>query len=69
MEANDPARGYDQGLQDGRLAAIEAMQLQQNMRIDNHSNRISTIEKAMYIMIGLIAAVEFFPLLADFLKP
>ena len=59
---------YEDGIVKGRLDAIEHMQTGQNVRLDNHSSRISGLEKAMWVVIGAIAAIEFFPVLADFLR-
>lgn len=59
---------YEDGLVEGRLAAVEHMQTSQNMRLDNHAGRISALEKAMWLVIGAIAALEFFPIMASFFK-
>lgn len=59
---------YEDGIVEGRLAAVEHMQQGQNLRLDNHSQRISALERAMWVVIGAIAAIEFFPILASFLK-
>ena len=59
---------YERGLQDGRIAAIEAMQISQNIRLDGHGARISALEKGGYILLGVIFAMEFFPLIADMLR-
>jgi len=54
---------YEDGLIAGRMAAVEHMQTGQNLRLDNHSTRISALERAMWVVIGAIAALEFFPIL------
>jgi hypothetical protein len=58
---------YEDGLLRGRLDAVEHMQVNQNMRLESHSSRIGSLERAMWVVIGAIAAVQFFPLLAKFL--
>lgn len=59
---------YEDGLVEGRLAAVEHMQSSQNLRLDNHSVRISSLERAMWVVIGAIAALEFFPVIANILR-
>ena len=59
---------YEDGLVEGRLAAVEHMQSSQNLRLDNHSQRISALERAMWVVIGAIAALEFFPIIGALLK-
>lgn len=59
---------YEDGLVEGRLAAVEHMQSSQNLRLDNHSVRISSLERAMWVVIGAIAALEFFPVIANMLR-
>ena len=59
---------YEDGIVEGRLSAVEHMQTGQNLRLDNHSQRISALERAMWVVIGAIAALEFFPVIANMLK-
>lgn len=59
---------YEDGLVEGRLAAVEHMQSSQNLRLDNHSTRISSLERAMWVVIGAIAALEFFPIVAQLIR-
>lgn len=59
---------YEDGLVEGRLAAVEHMQSSQNVRLDNHGQRISSLERAMWVVIGAIAALEFFPIIGKALQ-
>lgn len=59
---------YEDGVVEGRLAAVEHMQTGQNLRLDGHSHRILSLERAMWIVVGAIAAIEFFPVMALFVK-
>jgi hypothetical protein len=59
---------YEDGLVEGRLKAVENMQHGQNLRLDNHSIRISSLERAMWVVIGAIAALEFFPIAATMIR-
>ena len=59
---------YEDGLVEGRLTAVEHMQTNQNLRLDNHGQRISALERAMWVVIGAIAALEFFPIIGAALK-
>jgi hypothetical protein len=64
----DKIKTYEDGIVEGRLAAVEHMQTGQNLRLDNHSQRISSLERAMWVVIGAIAALEFFPVIAKMIK-
>jgi hypothetical protein len=61
-------RTYEDGVVQGRLSAVEHMQTGQNVRLDNHSTRISSLERAMWVVIGAIAALEFFPIFGSALS-
>ena len=65
---NNQEKTYEDGVVEGRLAAVEHMQTGQNVRLDNHGARISALERAMWVVIGAIAALEFFPVIADALR-
>jgi hypothetical protein len=66
MDSN--GKTYEDGVVKGRLDAIEHMQTGQNLRLDNHAHRISSLERAMWVVIGAIAALEFFPILGQALQ-
>ena len=57
---------YDDGLQDGKIRAIEEMQGRQNNRLDQHNGRISNLEKVSWLLIGAILFAEFAPQLKAF---
>ena len=56
---------YENGMRDGKIEALEAMQSLQNDRLDSHSLRLISLEKAGYILLGAIAASEFLPLVFE----
>lgn len=60
---------YEEGLRDGRIAALEHMQHSQNSRLDKHESRISIQERITYGLLGAIALLEVIPLLRDVLVP
>ena len=57
---------YEDGLRDGKITSLEAMQSSQNKRLNNHSDRLSNLERTSYLMIGAILFIEFFPQFKDF---
>ncbi len=58
---------YDAGVRDGRIEAIERMQVDQNKRLDEHSDRIRAQERVVYGLIGAIALIEVLPALRGML--
>jgi len=59
---------YEDGIRDGRIQAIEAMQVHQNKRLDNFATqfekcdaRLRLQEKVVWGLIGAIALVGFLP--------
>ncbi len=57
---------YEQGVIEGKIEAIEDMQIAQNMRLKDHSRRISAIERVVYALTGIIVFIEFTPELRNF---
>jgi len=58
--------GKAEGLVEGKLIAIEDMQVRQNTRLDGHNVRISALEKTSYSLIAIILFIEFAPQLKAF---
>ena len=52
---------YRQGLQDGKITAIEEMQRKQNDRLDDHVKRLSSLEKTSYIVLGMVLLLQALP--------
>ena len=65
--ANEAPHGYDEGLRDGKIIAIENMQLAQNIRLDGHDQRISNLERVAYIVLGIVMFLEFAPQLKSWM--
>jgi len=57
---------YDDGLRDGKIQAIEDIEIRQNERLDNHGTRISNLEKALYGVMAIVVFIEFAPQLKAF---
>ena len=64
MEANPT---YADGLRDGRILAVEDMQVKQNDRMDSHSKRLTLLERVAWIMFGVVGMIQFAPALTKFL--
>ncbi len=59
---------YEEGLRDGKIKALEEMVTRHDERLDKHENRIGTLEKVAYSLIGAIALMQFaVPVLQRFL--
>lgn len=50
---------YEEGKRDGRLQAIETVIGDHKMKFEEHNKRISTLERASYIVLGIILWLEF----------
>ena len=64
---NELPHGYEEGLRDGKIIAIENMQLAQNTRLDAHDHRISNLERVAYIVLGIVMFLEFAPQLKSWI--
>jgi len=64
MEANPT---YADGLRDGRILAVEDMQVTQNNRLTSHSGRITVLERVAWILAGATAVIQFAPAIRSFL--
>lgn len=53
--------GYKEGLRDGKIHAIEDMQVVQNERLKEHNGRISKLERVSYIILGIAGVMQFGP--------
>ena len=52
---------YEDGLQEGKLQALERMTLHHADRIDHHEKRLQMQERITYGILGAIAFIEFWP--------
>lgn len=58
MEANPT---YADGLRDGRILAVEDMQVNQNTRLDQAEKRLTVLERVAWILIGVVGLIQFSP--------
>ena len=61
----DDDKGYAQGLMDGKIEALEATAASHALRLDQHSVRLHLLERALWLMLGVVAAIEFLPRVFD----
>ena len=61
-----PDHDYEAGLRDGRLQAVENMLADHGDRLDQHSSRLSKLEKVSYIVLGVVLVIQFYPALQAF---
>jgi len=52
---------YEDGLQEGRLAGLEAMVNEHKGRMDNHSQRLRLLERIVWGLAGIAFLIEFYP--------
>tara|TARA_R110000796_G_scaffold52744_1_gene124196 strand:- start:12298 stop:12495 length:198 start_codon:yes stop_codon:yes gene_type:complete len=58
---------YAAGLRDGEINALKDRQILHASRLDKHENRIGTLEKTAYIVLGALLLLEFAPSLQKIL--
>ena len=58
--AVDP-KTYDEGLRDGKIAALERLSMHHTNRLDAQAERIHRLEKIAWAMLGIIALMQFAP--------
>ena len=58
---------YEEGVRDGRISALEKIQIAHDDRFDHHDRRISVLEKLSYAVIGIIAFIQVIPLFTKLL--
>lgn len=56
---------YEQGVHDGKIEAIETTLARHSARMDNHSTRIRTMEKVMWMLMGAIFVINILPGVID----
>ena len=61
--ANEPIKTYEDGLRDGRLERLVGQMDDHQGRLNNHSQRLSRIEKVMYGLIGVVAFINIWPVI------
>ncbi len=55
------AKDYEDGLRDGQIAALEEVASSHKDRLDNHANRLRTLERVIWMLAGVIAFVNLWP--------
>jgi hypothetical protein len=60
--------GYDEGLRDGRLQALEDRAKLHGQRLDNHDTRLTAQERIVYAFLGAFALIQVWPVLKEFLR-
>ncbi len=56
-----PHESYQDGLRDGRIAALETIAARQDTRLDRQGTRLRILERMMWALLGAMALVEFAP--------
>ena len=59
---------YEQGLTDGKIDALESILSQHRTRLDDHSSRLRLLERSLWVMLGILTAVQFLPEIFAFIK-
>lgn len=58
---------YQEGLRDGRIAALEKQAQSHSSRLDGHERRISAQERITYALLGAITLMQVLPAIKAFL--
>jgi hypothetical protein len=59
--AHAHAHTYDEGLRDGKIAALAEATARAHERIDRHEVRITAQERITYAVIGILGFLELLP--------
>ncbi len=63
----EPIPTYADGLRDGKIVAVEDMNVVQNARLSKHDSRIAVLERVAWILAGATAVIQFAPAIRHFL--
>jgi len=56
-----PDKTYEDGLVEGRVMSLERMMVEHKGRLDNHSKRLSYLERAMWMLAGIVLFINAWP--------
>ena len=59
---------YEDGILEGRIQAIEAIVHRHDMRFVSHSDRLRLLERALWITLGIVIAIQFIPEFFDLVE-
>ena len=59
---------YEQGLVDGKLFALEQITAKHDKRLNHHSERLKTMERIIYAVLGAYTFVQLLPTLQKLFK-
>lgn len=59
---------YREGLREGQILALQEVQKAHNNRLNEHSKRISVLERTTYMILGAILFIQIFPTLKNILN-
>lgn len=61
-------RTYEDGVRDGRIAALEDISGRHEDCLDSHSRRLALLERIMWAGGGIVAFIEFIPQIRTLLQ-
>jgi hypothetical protein len=59
--SEDRTRTYEEGVQDGRIAALETITEQHHERLNDHSSRLKKMERIIWLAFGALFAIQALP--------
>jgi len=59
---------YKEGVRDGRIQSLEHRMNKSDSRHEAHENRFKYIERLMWMFIGAVGLVQFFPMIERLFK-
>jgi len=60
-EGRTRSEEYQEGLRDGKIAALEEGVARAHVRIDKHESRITAQERISYALLGSLALIQVWP--------
>ena len=52
---------YEDGIVEGKIEAMEAILSRHDIRLDGHGQRLHLLERALWLTLGVVVAIEFLP--------
>ena len=54
-------KSFEDGMVEGKIIAMEAILSRHDSRLDGHGQRLHLLERALWLTLGVVVAIEFLP--------
>lgn len=59
---------YEEGVTEGKLAYLKSVTETLTIRVNDHSQRLRILERAMWVMLGIVTIIQIWPSIQKFLQ-